>query len=49
MELQKLGHKFGSEGTLHRTYSKYRKYFLTESKKALADLDNIRKSHIVKE
>ena len=37
MELQKLGHKFGNEGTLHRTYSKYRKYFLTETKKAMSN------------
>lgn len=48
MELQKLGHKFGSEGTLHRTYTKHKTYYLTESKKAMSDLDNIRKSHIVK-
>ena len=46
IELQKLGHRFGSEGTLHRTHSKYKKYFLTESKRALADLDKIRKSRI---
>lgn len=48
MELQKLGHKFGSEGTLHRTYSKYRKYFLTESKKAMSDLEKIRNKNIIK-
>lgn len=48
IELRKLGHRFGSEGTLHRTYAKHKTYYLTESKKALADLDNIRKSHIVK-
>ena len=47
MELQKLGHKFGSEGTLHRTYSKHKTYYLTESKKAMSDLDKIRKSKIV--
>lgn len=47
MELQKLGHKFGSEGTLHHTYTKHRKYYLTESKKAMVDLDRIRKSRIV--
>lgn len=48
IELQKLGHKFGSEGTLHRTYSKHKSYFLTESKKAMSDLDKIRKSKITK-
>lgn len=48
MELQKLGHKFGSEGTLHRTYSKHKSYFLTESKKAMSDLEKIRKSKIIK-
>ena len=46
-ELQKLGHKFGSEGTLHHTYTSHKKYYLTESKQALADLDKIRKSRIV--
>lgn len=44
IELQKLGHKFGSEGTLHHTYTSHKKYYLTESEKALADLDKIRES-----
>lgn len=48
MELQKLGHKFGSEGTLHKSKSRYSKYYLTESKKAIIDLDKIRKSKITK-
>ena len=48
IELQKLGHKFGSEGTLHHTWTKHHKYYLTESRKAMADLDKIRKSHIAK-
>ena len=48
MELQKLGHKFGNEGTLHRTYSKHKTYFLTETKKAMSDLEKIRKSKIIK-
>ena len=47
IELQKLGHRFGSEGTLHHTYTSHKKYFLTESKQALADLEKIRKSRIV--
>ena len=47
VELQKLGHKFGYEGTLHHTYSRYKKYYLTESKKAMSDLNKIRKSHLV--
>lgn len=46
-ELQKLGHHFGSEGTLHHTYSRKRKYYLTESRKAMTDLEMIRKSHII--
>ena len=48
IELQKLGYKFGSEGTLHHTWTKHHKYYLTESRKAMADLDKIRKSHIAK-
>lgn len=47
VELQKLGYKFGSEGTLHHTYTKHKRYFLTESKRALYDLEKIRKSKVV--
>ena len=47
VELQKLGHRFGSEGTLHHTWSRKHKYYLTESEKAMADLEMIRTSHIV--
>lgn len=48
LELQKLGHRFGSDGSLHHTYSRKRKkYYLTESRKAIADLDRVRKSHII--
>ena len=47
IELQKLGHKFGSDGNLHKSKSRHPKYYLTESKKALIDLDKIRKSRIV--
>ena len=47
IELQKLGHKFGSEGTLHHSRSRYPKYYLTESKETLSDLNKIRKSRIV--
>ena len=47
IELQKLGHKFGSEGNLHKSKSRHPKYYLTESKQALVDLDKIRKSRIV--
>lgn len=47
IELQKLGHKFGSDGNLHKSKSRHPKYYLTESKKALIDLDKIRKSKIV--
>ena len=45
--MQKLGHKFGSEGNLHKSKSRHPKYYLTESKQALADLEKIRKSRIV--
>ena len=44
IELQKLGHKFGSDGNLHKSKSRHPKYYLTESKKALIDLEKIRKS-----
>ena len=47
IELQKLGHKFGSDGNLHKSKSRHPKYYLTESKKALADLEKIKKSRIV--
>ena len=47
IELQKLGHKFGSDGNLHKSKSRHPKYYLTESKKALIDLEKIRKSRIV--
>lgn len=47
IEMQKLGHKFGSEGNLHKSKSRHPKYYLTESKQALVDLDKIRKSRIV--
>ena len=47
IELQKLGHKFGSEGTLHHSRSRYPKYYLTESKETLSDLNKIRKSRII--
>ena len=46
IELQKLGHKFGSDGNLHKSKSRHPKYYLTESKKALIDLEKIRKSRI---
>lgn len=47
-ELHKLGHRFGSEGSLHHTWSRKRKkYYLTESRKAMTDLEMIRKSHII--
>ena len=42
IELQKLGHHFGSDGTLHKSKSRYPKYYLTESKKALFDLQQIK-------
>lgn len=48
IELQKLGHKFGNDGTLHHTYTKHKTYYLTESKKAMNDLMQIRKSKIIK-
>ena len=47
IELQKLGYRFGSDGNLHKSKSRHPKYYLTESKKALADLEKIRKSRII--
>ena len=47
IELQKLGHRFGSEENLHKSKSRHPKYYLTETKKALIDLEKIRKSKIV--
>lgn len=42
-KLQKLGHCFGHEGTLHRTRSHHPpKYYLVESRKSLEDLASIR-------
>lgn len=42
-ELRKLGHRFGSEGTLHKTRSHHPpKYYLTESRAAMKDLETIR-------
>jgi hypothetical protein len=32
---------------LHHSYTKRKKYYLTEDKKALQDLKEIRKSHIL--
>ena len=48
VELQKLGHRFGSEGNLHKSKSKHPKYYMTESRKAKYDLRRIRQSCIVK-
>ena len=45
-ELAKMGHKFGNNGDLHRTYTKHKKYYLTESEKALADLQKIRDAKV---
>ena len=42
MYLYKMGHKFGDDGTLHRSKSRHPKYYLTESKEALLDLQMIR-------
>ena len=47
IELQKLGYRFGSDGNLHKSKSRHPKYYLTESKKALIDLEKIRKSRII--
>jgi hypothetical protein len=45
-ELQKYGHRYGDEGTLHKTRTSNPKYYMTESSKALKDLDKIRTSRI---
>lgn len=43
---EKYGHKFGSEQTLHHTYTKNHKYYMTESRKAMADLSKIRNEKV---
>lgn len=43
-----MGHRFGYEGTLHKSKTKHPKYYLTENKSTLNDLREIRRSHIVK-
>ena len=48
VELQKLGYRFGSEEMLHKSKSRNPKYYLTESDKALKDLERIRKSRTIK-
>ncbi|GLB26585.1 hypothetical protein LXJ15735_28260 [Lacrimispora xylanolytica] len=45
-DLQKLGYSFGLD--LHHTYSRYKKYYFTESKRGMADLNKIRKNNIIK-
>ena len=48
VELQKLGHRFGDNGFLHKSKSSHPKYYLTEDKDALKDLYKLRKNLIVK-
>ena len=48
-ELEQLGYTFNKfSGMLHHSYSKHPKYYLTEDKSALKDLEKIRTSKIVK-
>lgn len=48
-ELEQLGYTFDkNEGMLHHSYSKHPKYYLTENKRALKDLEKIRTNKIVK-
>lgn len=47
-ELEKLGHKFGTDGKLHHTYTKHKTYYLTESEQALTDLEAIREKRKIK-
>lgn len=42
LELQKLGHKFGSDQVLHKTHTKHPKYYMTTTSNALKDLEKIR-------
>lgn len=48
MQLQKIGHRFGNGGYLHKSSNKHHpKYYLTESTRAMRDLENIRKEYYV--
>lgn len=46
-ELRKIGYTFGNRGLLQRSYSRSPKYYLTETEKALADLETIRTSNVI--
>lgn len=43
-----MGHRFGWDGTLHHSYSRHKKYYITESPKALQDLAKIRESQHIR-
>ena len=47
-QLQDIGYKFGNEG-IHKSQSRYPKYYLTETSKALKDLKQIRKTKVIKQ
>lgn len=47
MALASMGFRFGSEGALHHTYSRHKKYYLTESPKNLNALKKLRAKHAV--
>ena len=46
-QLQNMGYKFGNEG-IHKSQSRYPKYYLTETPKALKDLEKIRNAKVIK-
>lgn len=48
-ELESLGYSFNkNEGILHHSYSKHPKYYMTEDRRALNDLQKIRERKIVR-
>lgn len=47
-QLQQMGYRFGAEVGLHKSKSRYPKYYLTQTKRTLNDLRKIRKANLVK-
>lgn len=39
---EKFNYKFGNDGQLHRTYSKHKSYYMTETRQTLKDLAKLR-------
>lgn len=46
-KLREMGYTFGNRGFLQRSHSRSKKYYLTETKKTLADLEAVRNANVV--